>query len=35
MPTVEIYVGTPLHFEHIEYARCSKQYCEHELFFPI
>lgn len=35
MPTVEISVGTPFSFERIDYARCSKQYCECELYYPI
>ncbi len=35
MPTVEITTDPAFHYERIDYARCSKQYCECELYFPI
>ncbi len=35
MPTVDITVDPPFHFERIDYSRCNKQYCECELYYPI
>lgn len=34
-PTVEFRLKEPFRFELINYARCSKQYCECDLYFPI
>lgn len=35
MPTVQIDLKQPFSFERIDYARCSKFYCECDLFYPI
>jgi len=35
MPTVEFNLKETFSFEQINYAKCSKQYCECDLFFPI
>lgn len=35
MPTVEFKIKENYHFEYINYARCSKQYCECDLYFPM
>ncbi len=34
-PTVEFRLKEPFRFELINYARCSRQYCECGLYFPI
>lgn len=34
-PTIQFNLKQPFHFEYINYARCSKQYCECDLYFPI
>ncbi|WP_058303416.1 AraC family transcriptional regulator [Gorillibacterium timonense] len=35
MPTVEIDLKECFHFESINYAKCSKHYCECDLYYPI
>lgn len=35
MPTVEFHLKENFRFEYINYARCNKQYCECDLYFPI
>jgi AraC family transcriptional regulator len=35
MPTVEFNLKENFSFEYINYAKCSKQYCECDLFYPI
>lgn len=35
MPTVKFELEQPFHFEWINYARCSRQYCECDLYYPI
>ena len=35
MPTIEFHLKENFRFEYINYARCSKQYCECDLYFPI
>lgn len=35
MPTIEFRLKENFRFEYINYARCSKQYCECDLYFPI
>jgi len=35
MPTIEFRLRENFRFEYINYARCSKQYCECDLYFPI
>lgn len=35
MPTMEFRLEESFHFEYINYARCNKQYCECELYYPI
>lgn len=35
MPTVEIKLPEAFSFERIDYARCSRQYCECDLYYPI
>lgn len=35
MPTVQFNLKENFHFEHINYAKCNKQYCECDLFYPI
>lgn len=35
MPTVEFRLKENFQFEYINYARCNKQYCECDLYFPI
>lgn len=34
-PTIEFRLTEPFRFELINYARCSRQYCECDLYFPI
>ncbi|WP_438434121.1 AraC family transcriptional regulator [Gorillibacterium sp. sgz500922] len=35
MPTVRFELERPFHFERINYARCSRHYCECDLYYPI
>ena len=35
MPTIQFNLKENFHFEYINYAKCNKQYCECDLFFPI
>lgn len=35
IPTVEFHLPEKFHFEHINYARCNKSYCECDLYYPI
>jgi AraC family transcriptional regulator len=35
MPTVTFELTENFHFEHINYAKCNKHYCECDLFYPI
>ncbi|MNC22158.1 Bacterial transcription activator, effector binding domain [compost metagenome] len=35
MPTVKISLPETFSFERIDYARCTKQYCECDLYYPI
>jgi AraC family transcriptional regulator len=35
MPTIEFHLDENFRFEYINYARCSKQYCECDLYIPI
>lgn len=35
MPTVQFDVEEQFHFERVNYARCNKQYCECDLYYPI
>lgn len=35
MPTLQFDLKEQFHFEYICYARCSKQYCECDLYYPI
>lgn len=35
MPTMEFRLNENFKFEYVNYARCSKQYCECDLYFPI
>jgi AraC family transcriptional regulator len=35
MPTVQFNLKENFHFEYINYAKCNKQYCECDLFYPI
>jgi AraC family transcriptional regulator len=35
MPTVEMKLKESFSFERIDYARCSSQYCECDLYYPI
>lgn len=35
MPTVEINTEERFRFERVNYARCNKQYCECDLYYPI
>ncbi len=35
MPTIRFELKENFHFERIDYARCSRAYCECELYFPI
>ena len=35
MPTVEFHLRENFRFERIDYARCSKHYCECDLYFPM
>lgn len=35
MPTVQFNLKENFHFEYINYAKCSKQYCECDLYYPI
>ena len=35
MPTIEFRLKENFRFEYVNYARCSKQYCECDLYFPI
>ena len=34
-PTIEFRLNENFRFEYINYARCSKQYCECDLYFPM
>lgn len=34
-PTVNFDLAEEFHFEYINYAKCSKQYCECDLYYPI
>lgn len=35
MPTVKFNLKENFHFEYINYAKCNKQYCECDLYYPI
>jgi AraC family transcriptional regulator len=35
MPTIQFNLKETFRFEHINFAKCSKQYCECDLYFPI
>lgn len=35
MPTVQFDLKESFHFEYVNYARCNKQYCECDLYYPI
>lgn len=35
MPTIQFDLKEQFHFEYINYARCNKQYCECDLYYPI
>ena len=35
MPTIEFHLKEHFWFQYINYARCSKHYCECDLYFPI
>lgn len=35
MPTVQFNLKEAFHFERINYAKCNKQYCECDLYYPI
>jgi len=35
MPTVQFDLREKFRFEYINYAKCNKQYCECDLYFPI
>lgn len=35
MPTVRFNLDETFHFERINYAKCNKQYCECDLYYPI
>ncbi|MDF2589146.1 MAG: AraC family transcriptional regulator [Anaerocolumna sp.] len=35
MPTIQFDLKENFHFEYINYARCNKQYCECDLYYPI
>lgn len=35
MPTMQFDLKENFHFEYINYARCNKQYCECDLYYPI
>ena len=35
MPTVQFDLMEEFHFEHIDLSKCSKQYCECDLYYPI
>lgn len=35
MPTVQFDLDMNFHFERINYAKCNKQYCECDLYYPI
>lgn len=35
VPTVDFHLKEEFRFEYINYARCSRQYCECDLFFPM
>lgn len=34
-PTVHFHLKDAFHFESVQYARCNRQYCECDLYFPI
>lgn len=35
MPTIQFHLKENFHFESINYAKCNKQYCECDLYYPI
>jgi AraC family transcriptional regulator len=35
MPTIQFNLKENFHFEYINYAKCNKQYCECDLYYPI
>ena len=35
MPTVTFNLKEPFYFERIDYSKCSKQYCECDLYYPM
>lgn len=35
MPTISFDLKEQFHFEHINYAKCNKHYCECDLYYPI
>ncbi len=35
MPTIQFNLEENFHFEHINYAKCNKHYCECDLYYPI
>ncbi len=35
VPTIQFDLKEPFHFEYINYAKCNKQYCECDLYYPI
>jgi AraC family transcriptional regulator len=35
MPTIQFNLSENFHFEYINYAKCNKQYCECDLYYPI
>lgn len=35
MPTVQFELKEHFHFEYVNYAKCNKQYCECDLYYPI
>jgi AraC family transcriptional regulator len=35
MPTIKFDLNEKFHFEHINYAKCNKHYCECDLYYPI
>lgn len=35
MPTIQFNLDEAFHFERVNYAKCNKQYCECDLYYPI